>query len=93
MSATTNIVITNQNQPPTADAGDPYSGVAGVAISFSGAGAGDPDGDALTYAWDFGDGNTGSGVSPVGVVCVSRVLRPGSPGGVHREGSKPSISK
>ncbi len=53
------------NNPPVADAGGPYSGTEDTAISFDGSGSDDPDsGDTLTYAWDFGDGATGSGVSP-----------------------------
>ncbi|MBI5441491.1 MAG: PKD domain-containing protein, partial [Deltaproteobacteria bacterium] len=51
------------DRPPTAVAGGPYSGNVGQAISFDGSGSGDPDGPALTYAWDFGDGGTGAGVS------------------------------
>jgi PKD repeat protein len=58
------ITVNNVNNCPTANAGGPYSGAVGVAISFNGSGSSDPDGDALTYAWDFGDGNTGSGATP-----------------------------
>jgi hypothetical protein len=52
------------NQIPTANPGGPYSGVAGQAISFNGAGSSDADGDPLSYSWSFGDGGTASGVSP-----------------------------
>ncbi|HZN66019.1 MAG TPA: DNRLRE domain-containing protein, partial [Tepidisphaeraceae bacterium] len=50
------------NRPPTAAASaDRTSGAVPLTISFSGAGSSDPDGDALTYTWDFGDGVTASG--------------------------------
>ncbi len=39
------------NQPPTADAGGPYSGYEGTPISLSSASASDPDGDSLTSSW------------------------------------------
>ncbi|MFZ5875090.1 MAG: PKD domain-containing protein [Nitrospirota bacterium] len=58
------VVLAPPNSPPVASAGGPYVGIVGEIISFSAAGSSDPDGsDLLTYAWDFGDGNAGAGVS------------------------------
>jgi hypothetical protein len=47
---------TTSNQPPTAEAGGPYEGVAGVQVTLAGTGS-DPDGRVVSYEWDFeGDG-------------------------------------
>ncbi len=52
-------------QPPVANAGGPYTGTVGTPVSFSGAASSDPQGQTLTYVWDFGDNSAkGSGVSP-----------------------------
>jgi glucose/arabinose dehydrogenase len=40
------------------------SGRAPLAVSFSSAGSTDPDGDALTYAWTFGDGASSTAADP-----------------------------
>jgi hypothetical protein len=51
------VVKLEENQPPTADAGGPYSVAEGSTVVLDGAGSSDPDGDVLTYDWDLdGDG-------------------------------------
>jgi PKD repeat protein len=56
--------ILEVNDPPVANAGGPYSGTEGVAVIFDGSGSYDSDGTITSYDWDFGDGTTGTGISP-----------------------------
>jgi PKD domain-containing protein/flagellar hook capping protein FlgD len=59
-----NITVLNVCQAPTANAGGPYSGFVNVPVMFNGSGSSDPDGGALSYAWNFGDGTAGTGPTP-----------------------------
>ena len=58
------IMVNNVCQGPTASAGGPYTGTTDTAVHFDGSGSSDPDGDALSYAWTFGDGASGTGPTP-----------------------------
>ena len=53
------------NQPPVASfSANPTTGYAPLTVSFDGRSSNDPDGDALTLAWDFGDATGGAGLTP-----------------------------
>ena len=53
------------NQAPTASiTATPTSGDAPLSVSFNASGSSDPDGSIVSYDWDFGDGTTGTGVTP-----------------------------
>jgi len=83
-TTTATIEVPPANRAPIADVGGPYSGDTGASIVFDGSGSSDPDGDTLSYAWDFGDGSLGTGVAPThaysapGQYTVSLVVRDGA---------------
>lgn len=53
----------SSNLPPTLQPLAAVTGNEGASIALS-ATANDPEGQPLTYSWDFGDGATGTGASP-----------------------------
>jgi PKD repeat protein len=56
------VQVTAANQPPTAVISGPPSGLVGERLSFDGSTSND-DGQIVSYVWDFGDENTGSGIT------------------------------
>ncbi len=64
-SAAFNLVVVEpeENQPPVADfSASPQSGNPPLEVMFDGSASTDTDGTIESYHWDFGDGNTESGI-------------------------------
>jgi DNA/RNA endonuclease G (NUC1) len=55
--------VESNTQPPIAAITGPAAISEGGSATFDAAGSLDPNGSVASYAWDFGDGSTGSGVS------------------------------
>jgi PKD repeat protein len=69
VDSATSVIIVEDGDPPPPGNQEPVAvaaassnvGEAPFALSFNGSGSSDPDGDALSYSWDFGDGNQATG--------------------------------
>ena len=55
--------VESNTQPPIAAITGPAAIAEGGSATFDASGSLDPNGSVASYAWDFGDGSTGSGVS------------------------------
>jgi glucose/arabinose dehydrogenase/PKD repeat protein len=55
---------TADRSPIAIASGTPTSGRAPLTVQFSSAGSNDPDGQPITFAWNFGDGGTSTAANP-----------------------------
>jgi hypothetical protein len=62
-SETTTLVVTRVNNAPTANAGNPQTGLTGTTFTLDGTASADVDGDALSYAWSVVSQPAGEDVS------------------------------
>jgi PKD repeat protein len=64
-TASTTAAISTQPVAPVANPGGPYAGTVGQPVAFDGTKSTAPRGQSITsYAWNFGDGATGTGATP-----------------------------
>ncbi|MET8827200.1 carbohydrate-binding protein [Streptomyces sp. NPDC004610] len=69
--------IGGANRNPVAQASaNRTSGALPLAVQFSSAGSSDPEGGALTYSWNFGDGTTSTAANPSHTYTTAGTYRP-----------------
>jgi len=83
--ATVTIMVNPVNDAPVADPNGPYTATVNVPVTLDGSGSSDVDvGETLTYAWDYGDTNIGTGEMPshaytaTGTYTVSLIVNDGT---------------
>ena len=60
------------NRPPTVVASaNPIAGPTPLTVNFDASASTDPDGDPMTFSWDFGDGQAGHGITTSHTYAVS----------------------
>ncbi|MFF1961581.1 carbohydrate-binding protein [Streptomyces sp. NPDC058220] len=69
--------VAGSNRNPVAQAvADKSSGQAPLAVAFSSAGSSDPEGGALSYSWDFGDGAGSTDANPSHTYTATGTFQP-----------------
>lgn len=68
------IALESNTKPPVAAVNGPFNSIEDESVTMSASASTDPDGDALTYAWSFGDGATATGVNTSHVYTTSGVF-------------------
>jgi hypothetical protein len=58
------VTLLNDDHAPVPNPGPDRTVGEALAVAFDASGSIDPDGDSMTFAWNFGDGGTATGVSP-----------------------------
>jgi len=67
LNQTVSVTAATTNQAPNADF---IFACTDLACSYDASGSLDPDGSIVSYGWDFGDGSTGTGVTPTHTYAV-----------------------